>query len=84
MKNITLNLLNPDLWKNITQPDKNKLLVVTMLSPLLFFFILLEWDINILIFILLSFAAAMTGFIFAKTIFIFFSASKHIVFKVMN
>jgi len=67
MKSITLNLLNLDLWKNMDQSGKNKLLAIAMVSPLIFFFILLDWDISILIFILLSFAAAMTGFIFAKT-----------------
>ncbi len=67
MKNITLNFLDQDLFKKLDEADKNKLLAVAMVSPLVFFFILLDWDISILIFILLSFAAAMTGFIFAKT-----------------
>ncbi len=67
MKNITLNFLNQDLFKDLNEADKNKLIGIAMLSPLFIFFILLDWDISILIFILLSFAAAVTGFVFAKT-----------------
>ncbi len=67
MKNITLNKFKTQFRTYTADADQSTMLAFLMLCPLICFFFLLEWDFKILIFLLLAYGAALTGFIFAKS-----------------